>query len=51
MKRSEVDPQITQINADFLGLATDPHRLTRTFVRRTSPDKNSHRFAKKSQKR
>ena len=44
-------------------LATDPHRLTQTFVRRTrpprlsesdggqaSPDKNSHRFARKSQK-
>ena len=31
-------------------LATDPHGLTRTFVRRTSPDKNSHRFAKKRRK-
>ena len=31
------------------GLATDPHGLTQTFSRLTSPDKNSHRFAKKSQ--
>ena len=31
-----------------LELATDTHRLTQTFVRRTSPDKNSHRFAKKN---
>ena len=30
-------------------LATDPHRLTRTFVRRTSPNKNSYRFARKIQ--
>ena len=30
-----------------LKLATDTHRLTQTFVRRTSPGKNSHRFAKK----
>ena len=28
-------------------LATDSHRLTQTFVRRTSPDKNGHRFAKR----
>ena len=28
-------------------LATDQHGPTRTFVRRTSPNKNSHRFAKR----
>ncbi len=28
-------------------LATDAHRRTQTFVRRTSPDKRCHRFAKK----
>jgi hypothetical protein len=31
-------------------LATDPHGLTQTFVRRTSPGKNGHRFAKKAKK-
>ena len=34
----------------FWELATDPHGLTQTFVRQASPAKNSHRFAKQSQK-
>ena len=42
---SKKDPQITQIDADLIS-----HRLTQTFVRRTSLDKKCHRFGKQSQK-
>ncbi len=38
----------TQTHTDFLGLATDTHGHTQTFIRRTPPDKKCHRFAKRT---
>ena len=40
----------TKLRSASYARQADPHGLTQTFGRRTSPDKNSHRFAKKRRK-
>lgn len=49
IKKEKKEKDVSRKGAKMIKLATDVHRLTQTFLLRTSQEKKSNRFAKITQ--